>query len=536
VNLQGVSLRIERARADRQIRRQVERVEDYLARAGAAGEPDDRPVLFFNASTRIHTLSLNAAFSLLASWSLRLAGVPVRYVVCQAGMHQCILGTRSTGEQRPPPCGPCVRFSELLFPAELTISIGRPGANSEGLGEEPLESLIRYRYRDIPLGELCLPGLRWALRRHHLLDDGPTRRLFAEYVRSAVYLADRLEWILADSRPRAVVVFNGVMYPEAVARAVARRMAIPVVTHEVGLRPYSAFFSHELATFRELDPPDPNGLPAGWEQELDRYLEQRRRGRFEMAGIEFWPTMVPLPDRLGSKLAQGQPLISVFTNVVFDTSQVHANALYPDMFAWLDEVAQTISSHPETVFVIRAHPDEDRPGKASQESVSGWVEARGLNRLDNLVFMAPGEYVSSYELIRRSKAVLVYSSSVGLEAAIMGVPVLCAGRARYSRIDGSLLPQSVEHYRMRLTQLVTSEDSRLAEASIQRARVFLYTELYRASLDFSELLEPYPTIPGMVRFKSFHPIRLQTSPALEIAKRGILEGQAFLLPDHGLHV
>jgi hypothetical protein len=164
------------------------------------------------------------------------------------------------------------------------------------------------------------------------------------------------------------------------------------------------------------------------------------------------------------------------------------------------------------------------------------VEARGLNRLDNLVFMAPGEYVSSYELIRRSKAVLVYSSSVGLEAAIMGVPVLCAGRARYSRIDGSLLPQSVEHYRMRLTQLVTSEDSRLAEASIQRARVFLYTELYRASLDFSELLEPYPTIPGMVRLKSFHPIRLQTSPALEIAKRGILEGQAFLLPDHGLHV
>jgi hypothetical protein len=61
------------AHRQRRLRRilapQVAAVESFLE---AREQPDsqDRPVVFFNASTRIHTLSLNAAFGLLASWAL----------------------------------------------------------------------------------------------------------------------------------------------------------------------------------------------------------------------------------------------------------------------------------------------------------------------------------------------------------------------------------------------------------------------------------------------------------------------------------
>ena len=68
----------------------------------------------------------------------------------------------------------------------------------------------------------------------------------------------------------------------------------------------------------------------------------------------------------------------MFTNVVYDTSQVHANKIFPHMFAWLETVLELIRSHPETLFVIRAHPDEMRPGtaKQSRESVRDWVAAK----------------------------------------------------------------------------------------------------------------------------------------------------------------
>src|SRR5512137_2451902 len=55
--------------------------------------PDLRPVIFFNASTRIGYNSFNAAYALIAAWGLRLAGVPVIQFVCQSGMVRCVLGT-----------------------------------------------------------------------------------------------------------------------------------------------------------------------------------------------------------------------------------------------------------------------------------------------------------------------------------------------------------------------------------------------------------------------------------------------------------
>ena len=42
------------------------------------------PVIFFNASTRLSGVSLNAAYSLLSSWAVSLAGAPVIHRQCQS--------------------------------------------------------------------------------------------------------------------------------------------------------------------------------------------------------------------------------------------------------------------------------------------------------------------------------------------------------------------------------------------------------------------------------------------------------------------
>ncbi len=67
----------------------------------ARPDPTQRPVVVFNASTRLTGLSLNAAFSLLTGWSLRLAGVPVVHFVCQSGLQPCVLGTSREDYTQP---------------------------------------------------------------------------------------------------------------------------------------------------------------------------------------------------------------------------------------------------------------------------------------------------------------------------------------------------------------------------------------------------------------------------------------------------
>ncbi len=82
-----------------------------------------------------------------------------------------------------------------------------------------LQGLTAVEYRGMPLGRLVLPSLRWILRRHHLCDDERTCFLYRQYILSAWGIAQQFEKLLDEVQPQAVVVFNGMFYPEAAARA-----------------------------------------------------------------------------------------------------------------------------------------------------------------------------------------------------------------------------------------------------------------------------------------------------------------------------
>ncbi len=281
--------------------------------------------------------------------------------------------------------------------------------------------------------------------------------------------------------------------------------------------------------FARCGPNSGRPLDPQTEASLDAYLEDKFRGRFTMAGIRFWPEMRPLPAELEQRRArEGDPVV-VFTNVVFDTSQVHANHSYGSMFEWLDDVGRAIRAHPERWFVLRAHPDETRPGKASRQNVQAWVEANGLEALPNVVFLPPEAGVSSYELIRRAFLVLVYNSSIGLEAAIAGKRVLCAGRARYSEAGAVFTAHSPEEYRRRLEEFLADGGRAATSAQVEAGRRFLDFELNRASLDFSRFLADRPGRPGMVRLRRFEASDLARAAKSQVVVRGLLDGQPFLL-------
>jgi hypothetical protein len=141
--------------------------------------------------------------------------------------------------------------------------------------------------------------------------------------------------------------------------------------------------------------------------------------------------------------------------------------------------------------VIRAHPDEMRPGtaKQSRESVRSWVMQTKADKLRNVVFIDSREYVSSYELIQRSKFVMVYNSSIGLEAALMGSPVLSGGRARYTQYPMVFLPETPQNHQEIAEKFLKDEGVDVPEEFKRNARRFLYYQLFRSSLSFEEFLQ-----------------------------------------------
>lgn len=502
-------------------------------KAFVRNELNAKPVVFFNASTRLAGLSLNAAYSLLSSYGVQLEGVPVVHFVCHAGMSRCVLGTNRVDFRISPPCNVCMKNSEGIYANSevhrfeyLQDEELKNKINSLGL-----KNLLKVKHQGIPLGPFALPSLRWILRRHNLLDDENTCALAREYILSGWSIACKFRDLIQTCKPQAVVVFNGMFYPEAIVRWVALTHSIPVFTHEVGMQPFSAFFTAGDATAYPVDIPKGFHLSKQQEKQLDDYLNKRFQGDFLTAGIRFWPEMRKLGEEFWQKAAKFQQFVPIFTNVVFDTSQSHANQIFPHMFAWLDQVLEEIRNHPETLFVIRAHPDELRPGKESRESVADWVEKKHVSDLHNVVFIHSNEYISSYQLIEHAKFVMVYNSTVGLEATIKGKPVLCAGKARYTQIPTVKFPKSMKEYQVTLRKLLKDPPKHAPTSYVRNARLVLYSQLFMASLPFGEFIESDGVWNGFVRIKDFPLEKLEpcNSETIKTVVDGILHQGDFLL-------
>ena len=500
----------------------------------AAPKPDDRKIVVsFNASTRISGLSLNAAFAMLTGWSLRLQGARVAHFVCQRGMTRCVLGTDQNDIRRLPPCQKCLIQSAAIYDRSdvIWMDFYQSTPLAKALQNSTLNTLRQFRYEGIPLGELCLPSMRWILRRHHLEDDEPTQILYRHYILSAYKVAKKFQRLIEEARPRSVMVFNGMQYPEATARWVAHQKGLPVYSHEVGLLPNSAFFTSGEATAYPVNISEEFQLTEAQDLQLDDYLSKRFKGDFSMAGVQFWPAMKGLEADVIEKMGEFKHVVPIFTNVIFDTSQPHANVIFPDMFTWLDAVLNAVKRHPETLFVVRAHPDESRPGKVSRESVADWVVSRKADALPNLIFVSPDEHFSSYEMIQRAKFVMIYNSTIGLEASILGVPVLCAGKARFTQLETVFFPETQAAYLAQLEEFLAADQVDAPKAHQRNARRFLYYQLYRTSLSFDQFIEPDGIWPGFVRLKEFswQDLLPKNSETLKVISEGLLSGKGFTI-------
>lgn len=519
--------------------RRVNNLDFHSAARQVEGNSPDptgqKPVIFFDASTRLEGVSLNAGFALLSAWSMQLQGIPVIHFVCASGMQPCILGTNRKDPDARPPCAGCKKQSREIFSDSNLVTFRYlPNEKLEHLLEGlSLEELMNFEMQSIPLGKLVLPSIRWILRRHALEDDAITLKLYRNYIKSAWSLAIQFELLILENSPQQVVVFNGMQYPEATARWIARKHGIRVISHEVGLLPFTGYFTEGDATAYDLNIPESFKLNPKQNEKLDCYLTARFKGDFHMAGVQFWPEMSDLTPEF-RQLAQGfENIVPVFTNVIFDTSQPHANILFEDMFAWLDLVLDISKNYPKTLFVIRAHPDESRPGKASEQSVEQWAKNRGVSEYPNIHFIPPHEYVNSYDLIRMAKFVLVYNSTIGLEASILGGAVLSAGKSRYSASDVVWLPGSKADYLAKLEEFLQAESVQPEKHFKINARRFLYWQLYRSSLSFEDFLESDGVWAGYVKLKEFDWKALlpQNSPTFKALSDGILNNGDFMLKE-----
>ena len=530
------SLELRKARNQRirqeLVQEQTRRIES-LERAVAKEERKMVPgesgaVLFCNFTSSPKSISFHALAGLIMSWSLRLAGQRVVHLVCNHGMAMCPQGTDPGDHNTRPPCDTCFSTRKLMYAQEHSHYIDTSAdmtVKVADLKRLTLSDLVGFTFDNIKYGEICLPSVRWALRKGRLVDDAATRHVYAEYLASAMHITKQTQELLKRVDIRKAVIFNGTFFPEAAVRQVLMSRGIPIISYEAGFKQNSIFLSHALSTLYRLNIPEDFVLTAKENEELNQYLSARASGQFSMGGIKFWPEMRSMAQDLLDKCQSYGRVVTVFTNVIYDTSQTYANVAFADMFEWLDCTLELAAKHQDTLFIIRAHPDEARPRHESRESVADYLKSHVTSSLENIVFIGPLDFVSSYELLQSSRFCIVYNGTIGVESSMMGIPVVAGGFARYQDAEVTFQPDTKSTYCDTVERLLEGPSPTVPDDVKERARRYFYYSVFRAGLDFSAFIERVgdsPVVmPTCIDASALHPSQ---SEEMGIVHRGVNDG------------
>jgi len=151
------------------------------------------------------------------------------------------------------------------------------------------------------------------------------------------------------------------------------------------------------------------------------------------------------------RLDPSRPIALLCTNVVGDSLALDRQVFTRGMAEWLEATVRYFADQPQAQLIVRVHPGEMRgAGHPSVEIVRS-----ALPQLPaHVVVVPPDSKTNTYDLIELAHLGLVYTTTVGMEMAMQGVPVIVAGRAHYRDRGFTEDPTSLETYLTTLDQLL----------------------------------------------------------------------------------
>jgi hypothetical protein len=391
------------------------------------------------------------------------------------------------------------------------------------------------RCEDAPREPSSLPGDRegtvasaaWFAKSADLrqVPDGPA--IGTDFRVAAEAVSEAFERLLDRLAPDVVLAVNGLFAAEHAMRAVATARGVPIVTYELAPRKDALLFGRESAAPEmEMDglAEDQAGRPlsAREAEALDALLRARVTG--ESAHERYFDETLR-HEAASVRASLGLPsearVVSAFTNLSWDTALLGKDVAFDSQFEWLAEVCRIVGSRDDLTLVIRVHPAEGRWGTA--QPVEHELSERAGALPPNVVLVPPEQPLSSYGLLATSELALCYTTTVGLEAAVRGIPVALAGVTHYRGRGFTMDIASREDLERVLAELPA-----MSPEQVELARRYAFAFFFRLMIPFEHVVSERGRLTGVpVSGEALLPGR---DPYLDFVCDRILDGGEFFLP------
>jgi len=170
--------------------------------------------------------------------------------------------------------------------------------------------------------------------------------------------------------------------------------------------------------------------------------------------------------------ADGDTVIGLFTNLPYDAGLENTNIVFEDMFEWVRTTVDILGDRTDVQVVLKPHPAEAAFG--FEEPTATKISEMFPAPPDNLLILPPDTAVNPYKFIRDIDLGLVYRSTIGLEAAYRGVPVVVGADTDYRNLGFTFDPNSVDEYESMVSDPASLEMSAEMRALARRYAYALF--------------------------------------------------------------
>jgi hypothetical protein len=372
-----------------------------------------------------------------------------------------------------------VYMREMLKPLEKFMSLypvlGAPQIKS--LPVELTDQMASAAYRD----------LQYSLLREDVDPESDLYKLRLD--RNSAHARAMLK-LLQNQPPDVLIVPNGSMLEFGISYLVAQYLEIPVMTYEFGEQSERMWLAQnedvmeqdtsKLWQAKKMEPLQERE----WDQVKEFFSTRQGGGLWENFSRQWQGTSSQGGE--AARVALGldhRPIVLLPTNVLGDSLTLGRHLISESMTDWLIRTIQYFKAKSGVQLVIRVHPGEQ----------IGWgpsvydILIENFPELpENIHLLPAGAQINTYDLVNTADVGLVFTTTVGMEMAMIGLPVIVTGETHYRHKGFTLDAESWEDYLQILDQVLDNpKDFKPTREAVETA----WTYAYRF---FFEYPQPFP--------------------------------------------
>ncbi len=309
---------------------------------------------------------------------------------------------------------------------------------------------------DQAIQQVALRDTQYTLQVEDVGTDNDLYRMRLERNRRAALAG--YEW-LRDNLYDVVLLPNGTILEMGALYQVALALKLPVVTYEFGEQHNRLWLAQNGEVMRQetnemWQALKSQPLSDEQRQQVQQLFAARQRASLWENFARRWQgTPSAGGDQVRQKLQlDARPIALLATNVIGDSLTLGRQIFSDSMTEWIQRTVQFFAGQPHVQFVIRIHPGEL---VTKGPSVAGVVlralslpeDESGIAALpEHIHLVAADAQVNTYDIVEIADLGLVYTTTVGMEMAMSGLPVIVVGNTHYRAKGFTLDPESWDGY------------------------------------------------------------------------------------------